>query len=336
MGKSYDQLSLEERIRLAQLHSEGFSIREIASDLDRSPSTIARELTRNTGQQIGYRPAHAQERTKARRWKGSRLERDAFLAEEVLCCLKKGWSPEQTCAWLALVHSRKVISYESIYRFIDAQIRRTKNYDWRHYLPRAKSKRGRRGRKGGSSALHIQHRVPIAQRPAQVQDRSIPGHWEADLILFARYGQALLALHERSSRLLIVLHASSKASQGIAQSIARILASLPPPLRQTITFDNGTEFARHYDLHQFDIDTFFCDPYAPWQKGGIENAIGRMRRKIPRKTDLATLTPRRLSSLVATYNNTPRKCLDWQTPAAFFLSQLLHFECESTSPLSRG
>jgi IS30 family transposase len=336
MGKNYDQLSLDERIRLAQLHSEGFSIREIASDLDRSPSTVARELKRNTGQQAGYRPAHAQERTKARRWKGSRLERDSALAAEVLACLKKGWSPEQTCAGLARLHAKKVVSYESIYRFIDAQIRRTKNYDWRYYLPRAKSKRGWRGRRGGSSALHIQSRVSIAERPQQVQDRSVPGHWEADLILFARYGQALLALHERSSRLLIALPASSKASAGIARSIAKVLTPLPVPLRKTITFDNGTEFARHYDLHRFDIETFFCDPYAPWQKGGIENAIGRMRRKIPRKTDLATLTARQLSNLVAAYNNTPRKCLDWQTPAALFLSQLLHFECESSSPPARG
>jgi IS30 family transposase len=336
MGKTYDQLSLDERIRLAQLHSEGFSIREIASDLDRSPSTVARELKRNAGQQIGYRPAHAQERTKARRWKGSRLERDTALAGEVLACLKNGWSPEQTCAWLSRIHAKKIISYESIYRFIDAQIRRTKDYAWRHYLPRGKSKRGWRGRRGGSSALHIQSRVPIADRPEQVQNRSIPGHWEADLMLFARYGQAVLALHERASRVLIALHVSSKASAGIAKTIAKVLTPLPPTLRKTITFDNGTEFARHYDLHQFNIATFFCDPYAPWQKGGIENAIGRMRRKIPRKTDLATLTPRQLSNLVAAYNNTPRKCLDWETPAAIFLSQLLHFECESTSPLSRG
>lgn len=336
MGKNYDQLSLDERIKLAQLHSEGFSIREIASDLDRSPSTIARELKRNTGQQIGYRPAHAQDRTRARRWKGSRLERDAALAREVLTCLKKGWSPEQACAWLARVHARKVISPESIYRFIYAQIARTKDYAWRRLLPRAKSKRGRRGRKGGSSALHIQSRISIAERPPEAEDRSLPGHWEADLILFARYGQAILALHERSCRATIALRIPSKVSTGVVRKIGRVLTSLPPSFRKTITFDNGTEFACHYKLHQFKIQTFFCDPYAPWQKGGIENAIGRLRRYIPRKTDLDTLTPRRLSSFVAAYNNTPRKCLDWQTPAALFLSQLLHFECESTSPLSRG
>jgi len=335
MGRRYAQLTLEERIKLAQLHAEGLSVRQIAADMDRSPSTIARELRRNRGGQIGYKPVHAQDRSRARRWKGSRLERDGDLAEEVLGCLKKGWSPEQTCAWLAGVHGEKVISPESIYRFIYAQIRRTKNYAWRHYLPRAKSKRGRFGRKGGSSALHIQSRVPIAERPLEVEDRSVPGHWEADLMLFAKYGQAILALHERSSRLIIALHPPNKGSALIARTIANVLAPLPQPLRRTITFDNGTEFARHYELHRFDIETFFCDPYAPWQKGGIENAIGRLRRTLPRKTDLVTMSARRLSNLVAAYNNTPRKCLDWHSPAELFLSQLLHFERESTFPLTR-
>ena len=142
------------------------------------------------------------------------------------------------------------------------------------------------------------------------------------------------ALHERSSRLLIAVRSNTKAAAWITRTIAKLLAPLPQPLRQTITFDNGTEFAHHYELHRLDIATFFCDPYAPWQKGGVENAIGRMRRAIPRKTDLATLTPHRLSDLVRAYNNTPRKCRDWHTPAELFCSQVLHFKCESTRSLS--
>src|SRR5262249_49012108 len=115
----------------------------------------------------------------------------------------------------------------------------------------------------------------------------------------------------------------------------RLFARMPPELRKTVTFDNGTEFARHQALHPLAIKTFFCDPYAPWQKGGIENAIGRLRRFIPRKTDLAILPGKRFRALLGVYNNTPRKCLDFSTPAETF-SQLLHFECESTSPLARG
>ena len=154
-------------------------------------------------------------------------------------------------------------------------------------------------------------------------------------MLFAKYGQAILALHERSSRLLIAAKPQGKSALPIAGIIAHLLQSLPAELRQSITFDNGTEFARHNKLHRLGVETFFCDPYAPWQKGGIENAIGRMRRFIPRKTDLANLPNARFRSLVAAYNNTPRKCLDWRTPAEAF-SQVLHFECESTSPPSRG
>mgnify|MGYP001059667111 CR=1 FL=1 len=113
--------------------------------------------------------------------------------------------------------------------------------------------------------------------------------------------------------------------------------ALPARLRRSITFDNGTEFSHHHRLTRtLNMATYFCDPHAPWQKGGIENAIGRLRRFIARKTDLAILSQQRFSDLIALYNTTPRKCLDYQTPAETFLSQVWHFECESTSPLTRG
>src|SRR5437868_6965229 len=194
MGTKYDQFTLEERCEVARLYADGCSVRQIAATLDRSASSISRELRRNRGQQIGYKPVHAQERAKARRWKGSKLDRNAALREEVLTCLAKGWSPQQACAFLERRHGKKLISPETIYRFIAAQIARHKDYSWRHYLPRGKSKRGFRGRGGGSSELHIEARVPIAERPPAVDDRSIPGHWEADLMMFATYGQAILTL----------------------------------------------------------------------------------------------------------------------------------------------
>ncbi len=155
-------------------------------------------------------------------------------------------------------------------------------------------------------------------------------------MLFKTHGQAVLTLHERFSRLLIAVRAPSKASEPIAKAMWKMLAPLPEPWRQTVTFDNGTEFARHYDLHKLNIETFFCDTYSPWQKGGVENAIGRMRRTLPRKTDLAALPNDRFIKLVRAYNNTPRKCLDFQTPAEIFLDEVLHFKCESTHPLPRG
>jgi IS30 family transposase len=333
MGRSYEQLSLEDRCEITRLQAAGYSVRQIAANLDRSPSTIARELKRNRSAEA-YKPGHAQEKAKARRWRGSRLDREPLLRRAVLERLAAGWSPEQIAGRLAREQGRKVISYESIYRFIYAQIPRTKDYSWRHYLPRAKSKRGFRGRRGGSAANFIEGRISVAERPPAASDRTTPGHWEADLMLFSRYGQAILTVHERRSRLLLATRPPNKAAIGVARHLIKLFERMPPQLRRTITFDNGTEFARHQMLHPLAIDTFFCDPYAPWQKGGIENAIGRMRRFMPRKTDLATLPSKRFKALISAYNNTPRKCLDFRTPAEAF-SEVLHLECESTFPLAR-
>jgi IS30 family transposase len=334
MGRGYQQLSLDDRCAIAQLQAAGRSVRQIAAALDRAPSTISREIRRNRGKSA-YKPTFAQQQTQARRWTGSRLERESDLRRAVEQRLAKGWSPEQIAGRLAREAGRSVISYESIYRFIYAQITRTKDYRWRRYLPRGKSKRGCRGSKGGSSASFIEGRVSVAKRPPAAADRSACGHWEADLMMFSKYGQAILTVHERKSRLLLATRPSNKAASQIARHLVSLFRPLPPALRRTVTFDNGTEFARHRALHRLAIDTYFCDPYSPWQKGGIENAIGRMRRFIPRKTDLATLPNKRFKALISAYNNTPRKCLDFKTPAETF-SEVLHFECESTSPLSRG
>lgn len=338
MGRRYKHLSLEERCEVAQRRAQGQSVRQIAAALDRSPSSIARELKRNSGTTVAYKPSYAHAQAKARRWQGSKLLRRPELQQLVLSYLSRGWSPQQVAGWLKRRHGRTVVSHETIYRFIASQIVRTKDYAWRHYLPRGKSKRGWRGRKGGSAAAHIKDRVSIASRPGTAADRAVPGHWEADLMLFRTYGQAVLALHERSSRALAILRQPGKRSEDVAGAIEAVLASLPSSLRQTITFDNGTEFAQHARLREnLGMLTFFCDPHSPWQKGGIENAIGRLRRSLPRKADLCTLSPKHFRQIARLYNNTPRKCLDFQTPAEVFLKALqLHFECESTPPLSRG
>jgi len=339
MGQRYGQLSLEERCEIARLHAEGISVRQIAAALDRSPSTISREVNRNSGRDIGYRPAFAQDKTAARRWNGSKLDRDPALRETVLGLLARGWSPEQVAGRLKLEAGQTIISHETIYRFIHAQIRRTNDGSWRHYLPRAKARRGRRRRKGGSSAKTFKHRVSIEKRPASIASRRSPGHWEADLMAFSKYGQNILVAHERKSRLLLIARQPAKTAATVVQRLSRWLGALPRQLRRSVTFDNGTEFALHYTLnHKLGTKTFFCDPHSPWQKGGIENAIGRMRRPLPRKTDLATQPPRKLQAAVTAYNNTPRKCLGWKTPAEAFSVFLkpLHFKCESTPPLSRG
>jgi IS30 family transposase len=330
---SYVQLSIEERCEIARLHQAGQSIRQIAAALDRQPSTISRELKRNSGSKIGYRPSYAQAQAEARRWSGARLERDDALRETILDRLASGWSPEQVCGRLALEAGRPVISHESIYRFIHAQARRTNDGSWRRYLPRGKLKRGWRNKGGGWP--RIPDRRSIHERPGHIASRAEPGHWEADAMLFSTAGQAILVLHERHSRLTIAVRQSSLKADPVADSLNRMMHPVPSTLRRSITFDNGTEFTRHHRIaSKLGVDTFFCDPRAPWQKGGVENAIGRLRRLLPRKTNLNALPRPQLDAILAAYNHTPRKCLGFKTPAEIF--QPLHFECESTPGTSPG
>lgn len=266
MGKHYGHISISERCEMARVQAAGRSGREIAAALDRSPSTVSREVRRNGTKTRGYNPEDAHMLARARRWAGSRLDRDDALRERVLSLLKHGWSPEQASDHLAREAGRPVISHESIYRFIDSRISREKNYGWGQYLPRRKSKRGWRGQKGGSSAVTIAKRRSIAERPREVADRRTPGHWEADLMLFQRHRQAVLVLHERCTRLLIAVRLPGKGADHVATVMTQIMSLFPPHMRQTVTFDNGTEFARCHRLHDLGIRTFFCDTYSPGRR----------------------------------------------------------------------
>ena len=210
MGNKYQQLTIEERCEIARLRTAGHAQRQIAASLDRAPSTVARELMRNSSRTRGYQPSYAQQQARARRWSGSRLERDASLRQQVLAGLTQAWSPEQVAGRLALAAGRQVISHESIYRFIYAQLARKKEYSWRRYLPRAKFKRGYRGRRGGSPASFIALRRPLSQRPGRRRaPESRPLGGRPDALSYLR--SVVLALHERYSRLLIARRAPSKA-----------------------------------------------------------------------------------------------------------------------------
>jgi transposase, IS30 family len=323
MGLSYKQLSLEERIEIYRLHAGGISRTKISQDLGRAVSTISRELRRN-GQPTnawrhGYEPVRAHWlAARRRRWDCRfKLARQPALQDRVGRDLAMGHSPEQIAGRLALEHGSTLISHESIYRFVYHRSAQ-KDY-WHRLLPRQKLKRGRPGRQGGSAAGFIKLRRPISERPAEVQTRQTPGHWEADFMLFSKYGQNLLVLHERQTRFTIVGHPDDRKAPTTVAAITQSLTQIPKAIRKTISFDNGTEFAEHYRLHaSLGVQTYFCDPHSPWQKGGIENAIGRLRRSLPRKTDLSALSPLELDNNVQRLNSTPRKCLGFKTPAEAF------------------
>lgn len=336
MGRTYKQFSLEERYEIACLRADGQSIRQIAAALDRAASSVSREVRRNTGSDVGYKPNHADDLRWARRWRGSRLVRQPALYELVMSKLVMGCSPEQIAGRLTLEHSAFSISHESIYRFIYAQIDRTKDYRWRHYLPRAKSKRGR-GRRSRVPMDHIKDRVSIRKRPSYIEKRCQPGHWEADLMMLSDKKTNLLVVQERRSRFTFIAKQERKSAQPTVDQIKGWLAPLPPALRRTLTQDNGPEFFQHHQLNPLGIKTYFCSPHSPWQKGGVENMNGRIRRYVPLKTRTDSFSDADIQALAQRLNNTPRKCLGFMTPAEVFSKQLqlLHFECESTFPPSR-
>lgn len=346
MGTTYSQLNLSERCEIQRLRAIGESLAAIARALGRHASTIARELERNakaTKQWRGsYDPLRAQQLAeRRRRWDARfKLVRKPELRSYVGNGLAMGWSPQQISARLSLDNANKrcsaalaglSISHEAIYRFI--YYRSAQKDYWHKLLPRAKSRRGRFKRNRPSPISLIAHRVSIDKRDAAIQRREHFGHWEGDLMLFSTYGQAVLATHERRSRLLLLNKQPGKQAIHVADYLLKLFSTLPTALRRSITFDNGTEFALHHRLNSaLQMPTYFCHPHAPWQKGGVENIIGRARRHLPRKTDLASLEQSDLDAIALRHNNTPRKCLGYQTPAEAFLQhfQSLHFNCESS------
>lgn len=330
MGRRYRHLDLEQRCWIARLHADGQSYRQIAAAMDRSASTVSREMKRNSGRRGGYKPAYADEQAWARRWRGSRLARQPDLRRHVLSHLAMGWSPEQVAGRLALEKADMRISHESIYRFVYGQIRRTNDYRWRHYLPRAKSRRGR-GRRAHRPMEHIKGRVSLKNRPAVVDERRQLGHWEADLLHPRKSGAAVLVAQERASRLVLMAKQPGKQAQPVADRFKAWFQAMPRSLRRSLTQDNGPEFFLHHQLHELGVKSYFCDPHSPWQKGGVENMNGRVRRYIPLGTDPDTFSNDDLQALAARFNNTPRKCLGFKTPAEVFLKTLLRFKCESTS-----
>lgn len=335
MGQSYGQLGLKERIDLYRLHADGKGVRAIARELGRSPATISRELRRNSRATKvwpgGYDPARAHDLAeRRRRWDGRfKLARQPALQNLVRDYLAMGWSPEQIAGRLALEHGSTVISHESIYRFIYHRSAQ-KDY-WHRLLPRRKHRRGHLGQRGGSPVVHIKHRVSIDQRPAFIDKRRQPGHWESDYILFSKSGQAVLVAQERSTRFVQLAKPPNRKADQTFASLFAMLSNLPQALRRTMTYDNGTEFATHYQLRDtLGIRTFFCDPHSPGQKGGIENFNGRLRRDLPRATNLDNLSEAALQTIADKHNSTPRKCLGFKTPKELFSAHLLHFNREST------
>lgn len=322
MGRLYSHLVLTDRIEIYRLRSDGQSLRTIAAYLGRSVSTISRELGRNSGDRRGRHGSYDPVKASRRSWLRRRMHRRFKLARQpelrqfVRDQLAMGWSPEQISGWLALVKHPMRISHESIYRYI---YHRTRHEDyWHKLLPIKRHRRGFKKRRPGPLGT-IKNRQSLAKRCSSANSRQSAGHWEVDLMCFSKAGPVLLIAHERHSRYTLATYHPSKTSQPLMETLYRHINDLPQNMRQTATFDNGTEFANHLFLKErAGMKTYFCDPRSPWQKGGVENAILRLRRWLPRKTNIETFTKRELDQIIQKYNSTPRKCLGYKTPNQAF------------------
>jgi len=313
-------LELGERERLAVLKAEGLSLRTIASRLGRAASAVSRELRRNALPKGGYLPVHAEGCYLERRQRPAVLERDAKLGRFVRERLLEGWTPEQIAGWLKRGEERglRAVSTETIYAFIHRTSQKSEKL-WR-LLPRGRARRGRRRARQPRST--IAGRASIHDRPEAVEGRREAGHWEGDLLI-CRRTRPVLVLEERETRFVLAARLAGKSAGETVAVMMAVFRRLDPRLRASITFDNDTAFARHGLLASAcAMATWFCDAYASWQKGAVENANGRLRRDLPRDLDLDALSEAELQEIVLTHNLTPRKCLGFLTPVQALLAEL--------------
>src|ERR687897_944864 len=313
-------LTLAERERLAVLKAEGLSLRAIARRLGRAASTISRELRRNALPKGGYLPVHAEGCYRERRQRQAVPERDAELGRFVRERLLEGWTPERIAGWLRRGEERglRAVAAETIYAFVHRAGQKAEKL-WR-LLPRGRARRGRRRARQPRGT--IAGRASIHDRPEAVEQRREAGHREGDLLI-CRRTRPVLVLKERTTRFVLAARLAGKSAAETVAVLMAVFRRLDPRLRAAVTFDNDTAFARHSLLASAcAMTTWFCDAYASWQKGAVENANGRLRRDLPRDLDLDALTDAELQEVVLTHNLTPRKCLGFLTPLQALLGEL--------------
>jgi transposase, IS30 family len=312
-------LSVAEREEIAVGLAAGLSMRKVAEGLGRSVSTVSREVVRNSGR-LGYRAlaAQAQAEFRARRPKTAKLAGNDRLRGRVACWLEERWSPEQVSVMLRAQFPddpEMWVSHETIYQSVYVQGRGALRRELASCLRTGRALRRPR-RKQGERRGRIAGMVMISQRPAEVEDRAVPGHWEGDLIIGSRHS-AIGTLVERSTRFVLLLHLpSGHGADAVAAAMTEAMAGLPAALRRSLTWDQGKEMAGHAQISlATDLEIYFCDPHSPWQRGSNENTNGLLRQYFPKSTNLAVHSREHLDAVAAQLNARPRKTLGWKTPA---------------------
>ena len=320
------RLTLAEREEIACLSTAGQGVRQIARVLGRDPSTISREIRRNRSRRGVYRASTAQQRAdeNARaggRARAAKLATNVRLRREVQTRLNKRHSPEQIARRLREDFPddpEMWVSHETIYQSIYVQGRGGLKRELAACLRTGRAlRKPRRQGEQRRGRERIKDMVLISERPAEVEDRAVPGHWEGDLILGAENKTAIGTLVERATRFVILLHLpADHRAETVRDAMVTAMAGLPDFLRQTLTWDQGIEMASHAEIASAtDLDIYFCDPASPWQRGTNENTNGLLRQYFPKGSDLSFYGPGILENVAAELNNRPRKTLNWRTPA---------------------
>lgn len=321
MKDRYTHLSCEERDKIAILRAKGISQNRIGQILGRSKSTVSRELTRNRSPVYSvYLPHKAQARAIWRKTKAGKKERlkNSAIRRYVIKKLKSGWSPEQISGRLPIDYPGLTISHEAIYQFVyNPGIRQ--QIDLVGYLSRSYQKRRKRGHSKKHRRSHIPSRILIDRRPKHIAKRKQPGHWEVDTVISRESKVALAVMTERKSRLVKIGKIKQKSAHELCKAINRRLSRYPQEMRLTLTYDNGAENTGHENVNKvIGTRSYFCNPYHSWEKGGVENAVGLIRRYLPKKTDFATVRNERIKDIETMLNTRPRKCLGYRTPIEIF------------------
>ncbi len=312
-------LTFAEREEISRGIAAGRSARRIAATLGRAPSTVTREIDRHGGRS-SYRAAEADERAwqHARRPQICKLARDRTLRQLVASKLAADWSPEQIAGWLkAEFPSDQTmrVSHETIYLTLFIQARGALKRELVLHLRRQRYLRRPQGGKRNRGQGQIIGAVSIRERPAEAEDRAVPGHWEGDLISGAA-NSYLATLVERHSRFLMLVPVVGKDTRSVTTALSEQICQLPEQLRASLTWDRGTEMADHAKFTiATDVKVYFCDPQSPWQRGSNENTNGLLRQYLPKGTDLSKLTPSQLDEIARKLNTRPRQTLAFKTPA---------------------
>jgi IS30 family transposase len=315
------RLSFAEREEISRGLAQDWSFRTIARQLGRAPSTISREVNANGGRD-GYRAVDAEHaaQTRARRPKPAKLAVNAQLRAAVEAKLEAGWSPGQIAGWLRHRYANDpemYVSHETIYQSLFVQGRGALRKELTACLRTGRAMRRPRSRL--RSRAPIADAVPISERPAEVADRAVPGHWEGDLIVGKANKSAAVTLVERTSRYLMLIRLEQQTAEAVRDALTRHIVTLPTALRRSVTWDRGREMAQHV---AFTIDTgvqvYFCDPYSPWQRPTNENTNGLVREYLPKGTDLSVHTQADLDEIAHRLNGRPRKVLGFMTPSEAF------------------